>query len=231
MSAKTQDAVATFYLPARLSCLPCTHLAQPKPEFLDEVARNLLGPHFSVQCCFSSPNICLHRFHELGSLEYLPESIQTKEDRESNVSSEETCQFVRAPWRCGENFKAVEEEDQYKKDAGSPGEVRLPWALENQGVAINILSNESSAEACIRDAYRAPCEELGNRCEVLKPKKYLIGPSGYTHIRDQGDRSGDGDAVDRDTRFVALKKDLGCVPILCNAEEIARSSVQKCVTR
>lgn len=67
-------------------------------------------------------DIRLCRPYELGSLEYLPESVEDEVDGDADVRRHEV---VDAPWT--EDIKAVEDDDDGEEDEGKPSGVWLEW--------------------------------------------------------------------------------------------------------
>ena len=122
------------------------HLTKPVPKPLKSIAGYLLRPYFCVKRGLATPDVCLLWLHHLGALEYLPEYEEEKEDHNANVRSEEVGKLVRSPWGFSEDLETVEEDDERKVGKSHPGEVRLPLALEDHRVAVDILGKTGLVE-------------------------------------------------------------------------------------
>lgn len=207
------------------------HLTKPEPKPLKSIAGYLLRPYFCVKRGLATPEICLLWLHHLGALEHLPEDEEEEEDQNANIGSEEVGKLVRSPWALSEDLEAVEEDDERKVGKRHPGEVRLPLALEDHRVAVDILSETGLVETGEGVANRAPCEERGNCGQVLEPREDLVGASTHTHVRKQRDGGRNGDAVDWHTALVALEKELGRLLVLSDTEEVSGAGIQEGIAR
>lgn len=206
-----------------------TSSTQPEPELLESITRDLHRPNLRIERRLTAPYIRFRRVDHLGSLEHLPESKEETKDRNTNIGCEEVGQLIRSPGSGGEDLEAVEENDEGEVDKGRPGDIRLPLAREDHGVAVDVLGNACLAEPGVCVGNSAPSEERGDCGQVLEPPEHLVGTSADTHVCEQGDGGRDCDSIDRYTLLVAPKKELGSLAVLGNTEEITRSGVQESI--
>jgi len=150
-------------------------LRYPEPDPLKNISWHGNLPLLGIQCSLTTPDICFSWIDEAGALEDLPESVEEEEDGNTNIRGEE---IGDVPFAVGEDFPSIEEDDDGKVDEGEPGSVWLEWGLEDEPIAIDALSDESGAESQIGDADAAPCEELSDRGQVLKPLEDHVGTGG-----------------------------------------------------
>jgi len=147
-------------------------LRNPEPDLLKEIARMLFRPNLIVNGMLARPNVSFWRLHKTRPLEQLPECIESEKEREVDVRSEEAASRERplfARLLLDEDVKAIEEDDDGEEDEGEVGGEGLELALEDHGIAIDILSNQSSSEPNVSDADGDPCEKLSNSDKILEP--------------------------------------------------------------
>jgi len=130
-----------------------------------------------------------------------------------------------------EDGEAIEDDNNTEIDEGEPCRVWLPLGLEDECVAVDVLSDERGAEAKICNADGDPGEELSDCYEILEPQENVVGSGRDGHIRQERENGGNGNAVDGNTRLAALKEDLGCLAILGDTEEVAGAGVEESVCR
>lgn len=147
----------------------------------------MFGPDFCVHGRLATPNVCLCRLDHFRALEDLPEGEQDEENWNTHVGREEIGKLRRSPWSCGENFEAVEQDDQSEVSEGYPRSVRLPYTLENKGIAVDTLGDKRLAELDVGKTHTAPGEELGNGGQVLEPCEDAVCSGADAHVCEQRD--------------------------------------------
>ena len=162
-----------------------TRLAKPEPELLKSVTRDLLRPNLRIKRRLTAPDIRFSWVDHLGSLEDLPEGIEETEDCNADVGSEEAGQLIGSPRSGGEDLETVEENDEGEVRKASPGNVGLPFALEDHSATVDVLGNACRTEpgVCVGDG--APSEKRRDGGQVLEPPEDLVGTSADTHVCEQ----------------------------------------------
>jgi len=192
--------------------------------------RYVLGPHGVVDGVLPRPNVRLGRLDHLRVLEELPGEEQDREDGHVDVRREEVRRREHprlARSLLDEDVEAVEDDDDGEEAQREPGRVRLELALEDERVAVDVLREQRLAEAQIRDADANPGEQLRDGDEVLEPEEHLLRAGRARQVRQQRDDGGQRDAVVGDAGLGAREEDLGRLPVLGDAEEVARAGVQE----
>jgi len=173
------------------------------------------------------PDVGLGGANKLWSFPDFPEKVQDKEDWNIDVGDNEALHIKFA----NEHIEAVEDNDYAEVDKSEPSSVWLIWRLEDEGVSIDILSNESFSEAEVGNANANPCEKLGDGSEILEPGKDSLGTATNDHVGEERDSSSDGYTVNGDTLLSAFEEDFWGLTVLGNTEEITGAGVQESVGR
>jgi hypothetical protein len=139
----------------------------------------LFGPDLVVDGMLSGPDVGLGGLDKLGALENLPESVQSKVNWNVDISGQE---ISRRPLSLDEDTETVEDNDDAEVNKSKVRSVWLPLGLEHQGVAINTLRDERSAESEVCNSDGHPCKELSNGDEILEPQEDVVGASADTHV-------------------------------------------------
>lgn len=127
---------------------PIHPLCDPEPNLLPHIPRVQLRPNLCVERRLARPDICLARLDKARALEDLPKEIQTQIDGNTDVSGHE---ISDCPIALCEDCEAVEEDDDGKVDESKVGCVWLPGRPEDEGVAVDVLSDQGFAEAQVGD--------------------------------------------------------------------------------
>lgn len=194
------------------------YLAQPEPELLNDVLRDLFRPDLSIERSLATPDVSLRWLDHLRTLEDLPEYEQEEVDQNADVRREKAGQLIGSPWGLGEDLEAVENDDQREVDHGGISNIRRPLCPEDQCAPVDTLSGEGPAEPEVGEDDRVPREELGNSSQILEPKEDLVGTSGNRHEGDQRDGGGDQNTPVRNTIPGAFEKEPGSLLVLRNTK-------------
>lgn len=120
-----------------------------------------------IECRLAGVNVGFRGVNHFGAFEHFPEDQQCEIDGNSDVSRDE---FVALPRL--EDVETVKNDDHDEERQSAIGHVWLEMRPEYQGISIHSLGPESLMELDVRDTNADPCEQIGNRGQVLEPLKY-----------------------------------------------------------
>lgn len=203
---------------------PAAALCDPEPNPLQHIPRDSLRPLRirRIQRVLAGEDVGLLGTQPLGPLEDLPKGIEGEVDWDPHVRRDE-----RIDVKGTEDVEAVEKGDHGEENEGEPRRVRLEGGAEDEGAAIHTLGLEGGVEFDVGDGDGHPGEEIGDGDEVLEPLEDDVGARGAGHVREEGYRSRDGDAVVRDPPLGALQEDPWRLSVLCQCVKVPRSGEQK----
>lgn len=135
------------------------------------------------------------------------------------------------PVAFSEDSKTIEEDDDSEVNEGEPGSVWLEAALEEEFVAVHVLSDEGLSELNVGNQDGEPGEEIGNSGEVLEPAKDVVGTARHTKVCEAGNGGSNDDGIVWDTSLGAGKEDLGGLLVLGESEQVTRARVEEGVSR
>lgn len=171
-------------------------LCNEKPNFLPPIIGFSLWPlpFRRVQSRLSSLNISFFGFDPPCPLEHLPEKIQPAVHNQTNIGCDE---IVSIKFLClaRKGVEAIEENDYNEEAKGKPCAVRLEARFEDERIAVDTLSAQSTVESDVCNRNRDPSQESGDCCKILEPLEDGLGARGAGHIRQQGDGGAKADTI------------------------------------
>ena len=126
-----------------------------------------------VQCRLPSLYICFFRFDPTCALEDLPENKQHTIHNQARICSDEV---VAIEFLClaGKRVEAIKHKNHGEETEGEPGGVGLAGRLEDERVAADALSAQSTVKSDVRNGDGHPGQECGDRRKILEPLKDFL---------------------------------------------------------
>lgn len=117
-----------------------------------------------VQCRLAGEQVHFGRRVPLGALKDFPKGVEHEINGNADISGDEV---IAGPWL--EDMEAVEDDNDCEEEKGTVGGVGLEGRFKNERFTRYTLCCERLVELDVRDTYADPCEEIGDRSQILEP--------------------------------------------------------------